>query len=224
MVNMTDFHNSSQATNVTKAIFDRQKELMAKYEGIEEANGLLETHDVPVDIDSYKGQARLKNFAWRVTEELTEALEPLFTREKVEKGSDAYLHMVEEFIDAVHFMAELTILSGLDTEENHMFSFDHCLKQAVLGFNPEANSSLDLVKETMEVIFWMGMAMNCLKNKPWKQTHVTTDEEKYKSFILASGMSLTIILGKFFNIAEQDLLNCYLNKADVNKFRQESGY
>ena len=75
MVNMTDFNNKEHSLNVTKSIFNRQKELMAKYEGIEAKNGLLETPDVPVDIDSYKGQARLKNFAWRVTEELTEALE-----------------------------------------------------------------------------------------------------------------------------------------------------
>ena len=64
---------------------------MAKYEHIEEANGMLETKDVPVDIDSRKGQARLKNFAWRFTEELAEALEP--TEAYVVRGSEIYLQV-----------------------------------------------------------------------------------------------------------------------------------
>ena len=223
MVNMTDFHNKVQAPNPTRAILDRQKELMAKYEGIEEKNGLLETHDVPVDIDSYKGQARLKNFAWRVTEELTEALEPLYGDKDVTPDTDEYTHMMEEFIDAVHFMAELAILSGLDMKENDMFSFKACMDLAN-NTDFRANSAQDLVVETMGIIMNLGLAMNCLKNKPWKQTHVTTDVIKYRYYVLSAARSLTILLGKFFRLVEDDLVNCYLNKADVNKFRQESGY
>lgn len=223
MVNMTDFNNKEHSLNVTKSIFNRQKELMAKYEGIEAKNGLLETPDVPVDIDSYKGQARLKNFAWRVTEELTEALEPLMEKDNIVEGSDEYIHMLEEFIDAVHFMAELTILSGLDKEDNIMFDYEESMK--LRGYKGVGNTTVtQLVLETMDIIMYIGLAMNCLKNKPWKQTHVTTDVDKYNSYILNAGRQLGVVIGKFFKVKGDDLLNCYLNKADVNKFRQESGY
>lgn len=216
MVNMTDFKNDVKTDSPSKVIFTRQKELMAKYEGIEERNGLLETHDVPVDIDSYKGQARLKNFAWRVTEELTEALEPVYTNNfTLAPNSEDYIHTIEEYIDAVHFMAELTILSGLDDQP----IFDIPPKERV-----EINNPFYLVINTMLVIMNLGLAMNCLKNKPWKQTHVTTDVEKYSQYIVNAGKVLTLILRDYFGLQGDKLANCYLNKADVNKFRQESGY
>ena len=213
---MTDFKNDVKTDSPSKVIFTRQKELMAKYEGIEERNGLLETHDVPVDIDSYKGQARLKNFAWRVTEELTEALEPVYANNfTLVPGSDEYVHTIEEFIDAVHFLAELTILSGLDN--NPVFDTNPIEKVSV-------NNPTYLVMNTMTVIMNLGLAMNCLKNKPWKQTHVTTDVEKYSQYIINAGKILTVILRDYFGLYGEGLANCYLNKADVNKFRQESGY
>lgn len=219
MVNMTDFNNKVHSDNVTKSIFDRQRELMSKYEAIEEANGLLETHDVPVDIDSYKGQARLKNFAWRVTEELTEALEPIYVCPEVLKGSEEYVHMIEEYIDAVHFLAELAILSGIDPVEDRIFNYGGIIHESIPNFEPS-----HIVRNTMAVIENLGLAMNCLKNKPWKQTHVTTDEKRYKTYIALAGRSLTLMLYVQFGLQGDDLLNCYLNKADVNKFRQESGY
>lgn len=220
MVNMTDFHNNVQSSNVTKSIFTRQRELMSKYEGIEEKNGLLETHDVPVDIDSYKGQARLKNFAWRVTEELTEALEPLYDGSKVTSTSEAYSHIIEEFIDAVHFMTELMILSGIDPDEYPVYSLTEEEKVSDKGgFEREAT-----LLYTLSVIEALGLAMNCLKNKPWKQTHVLTDKDKYIHYVVEAAVTLKSMLYSQFGLANNDLLNCYLNKADVNKFRQESGY
>lgn len=220
MVNMTDFNNQEKAENVTQAIFNRQKELMSKYEQIEASNGLLETSDVPVDIDSYKGQARLKNFAWRVTEELAEALEPLRYESKVTPTSKAYSHIIEEFIDAVHFMTELMILSGIDPDEYPVYSLTEEEKAShKVGFEKETT-----LLYTLSVIEALGLAMNCLKNKPWKQTHVLTDKDKYINYLTDAAIILKAMLYNQFGLANNDLLNCYLNKADVNKFRQESGY
>ena len=58
-------------------IFKMQHHLMHKeggYDQIESMIGLKQTEDVPVDIQSKQGQARLKDFSWRTTEELTEAM------------------------------------------------------------------------------------------------------------------------------------------------------
>ena len=57
------------------AIFTRQKELMSKYHDIEKRSGLMETEDCPVNLDDKRGQARIKNFSWRIIEEVGEALD-----------------------------------------------------------------------------------------------------------------------------------------------------
>jgi hypothetical protein len=104
--------------DMLEAIFTRQKELMVKYHDIEEANGLLETSDVPVDIHSKEGQQRLKNFAWRVTEELGEAMNTLKNKpwKQTHMLTDVK-HYNEEISDAFHFFIELCILSGIGSKE-----------------------------------------------------------------------------------------------------------
>lgn len=99
-------------------IFCRQRELMEKYEPIERANGLLITDDVPVNIDSAKGQSRLKDFAWRVVEEIGEAMNCLKNKpwKQTQMETDV-LHYKEEIADAFHFFVELCILSGIDHKD-----------------------------------------------------------------------------------------------------------
>ena len=60
-----------------KAIFERQRELMEKYHDIELKSGLLQTEDCPVNLDDKRGQARIKDFSWRITEEVGEALDAI---------------------------------------------------------------------------------------------------------------------------------------------------
>ena len=99
-------------------VFKRQKELMAKYHEIEKKNGLLQTDKVPVDINSHMGQQRLKDFAWRVTEELGEAMNCLKNKPWKQTHFQTDLdHYYEEISDAFHFFIELCILSGLDAED-----------------------------------------------------------------------------------------------------------
>ena len=128
------------------SIFERQKELMEKYHHIESKSGLCQTEDCPVNLDDKRGQARLKDFSWRVTEEVAEAMEALpqmeeaFSRlnglmsqasqasaiefkEKVievqEEMDDIQLHFREELVDALHFLTEKTILEGITPIDIH---------------------------------------------------------------------------------------------------------
>ena len=64
-----------------QAIFTRQKSLMDKYHDIELRSGLLQTEDCPVNLDDKRGQARIKDFSWRVTEERGEALDAKATKD-----------------------------------------------------------------------------------------------------------------------------------------------
>jgi hypothetical protein len=137
-LNVNDANKEEVTGDKLEVIFKRQRELMEKYEPIEHMNGLLLTADVPVNLNDPKGQARLKDFAWRVTEEL-------------------------------------------------------------------------------------GEAMNCLKNKPWKQTHMETDEMHYKEEI-ADAFHFFVELCILSGFTADSLADLYLRKSQVNQFRQRSGY
>lgn len=210
--------------DLLKAIFDRQKSLMGKYHDIELKSGLIQTEDCPVNLDDKRGQARIKDFSWRVTEELGEALDARSNKD----------HYQEELIDGLHFLTELTVLSGKD--------YDSILPQGTPLY--DSDHLEDLVENAKEVIsrrvsqgengysleYWvskfienLGMMCNCLKNKPWKQSMMKTDREAFYSRL--SGVwviYITILVVSGMNA--QDIANIYLKKSQVNQFRQRSNY
>lgn len=116
-MNVKDSEEEKVTGDKLDAIFSRQRELMEKYHHIEKENGLLQTDDCPVNLDDAKGQARLKDFAWRVTEEIGEAMNCLKNKPwKQTQMETDIVHYKEEMADAFHFFIELCILSGFDSE------------------------------------------------------------------------------------------------------------
>lgn len=207
-----------------QAIFTRQKSLMGKYHDIELKSGLLQTEDCPVNLDDKRGQARIKDFSWRVTEELGEALDARSNKD----------HYQEELIDGLHFLTELTILAGKD--------YDSILPQGTPLY--DSDHLEDLVENAREVIsrrasqgengysleYWvskfienLGMMCNCLKNKPWKQSMMKTDREAFYSRLSEVWVIyITILVVSGMNA--QDIADIYLKKSQVNQFRQRSNY
>ena len=160
-------HAKKETTNKEslKSIFERQKELMVKYHDIELKSGLLQTEDCPVNLDDKRGQARIKDFSWRITEEIGEALDAITN----ELGESALLHFHEELIDGLHFLTEMTILTGYDITK------DYTLSDLInLGTVRSSYTLNDLVSDH---VMYLGMMCNCLKNKPWKQTMMKTNKE-----------------------------------------------
>ena len=106
---------AENSEDMLTAIFNGQRKLMEKYHHIEKSVGLLQTEDVPVNLHSHKGQARLKDFAWRITEEIGEAMSCLKNKpwKQTQMETDV-IHYYEELSDALHFFIELCILSGID--------------------------------------------------------------------------------------------------------------
>ena len=118
-------------------IFRRQLELMDKYHVIEQLNGCLQTQDVPVDIQSHCGQQRLKDFAWRITEEIGEAMSCLKNKPwKSTPMQTDVTHYKEEIADAFHFFIELCILSGIGPHDLYELYFR---KSEVNRFRQESN-------------------------------------------------------------------------------------
>lgn len=204
--------------DLLKAIFDRQKSLMGKYHDIELKSGLLQTEDCPVNLDDKRGQARIKDFSWRVTEELGEALDAKANKD----------HYQEELIDGLHFLTELTILAGKDYNTilpiNPVYDEDHLrdlVENAKEVISRKANGHLDFW--VSRFIEQLAMMCNCLKNKPWKQSMMKTDREAFYNRLAEAWVCYITIL-VVSGMGAEDIANVYLKKSQVNKFRIRSAY
>lgn len=119
-----------------EAMFKMQGELIEKYLPIEEKAGFLHIEGVPVDIDDPAGQDRMKETAWRIVEELGEAMNCLKNKPwKQSPLATDQLHFYEELADFFHFSIELFIEAGLDA--NKLFRL-YFLKGQVNKFRQES--------------------------------------------------------------------------------------
>lgn len=206
-------HAKKEKTNKEslRAIFDRQKELMEKYHDIEFKSGLMQTEDCPVNLDDKRGQARIKDFSWRITEEVGEALDAI----ENESSESALLHFHEELVDGLHFLTEMTILTGYDLPEYTT------LKDLIEeGSYRDCYTLNDLVSDH---VMYLGMMCNCLKNKPWKQSMMKTNKENfYKHLKLVWSNYVAILTSQ--DLTEEEITDLYLRKSQVNQFRQRSNY
>lgn len=66
-------------------------------------------------------------------------------------------------------------------------------------------------------------AMNCLKNKPWKQSEVPTDATHYYEE-LADAVHFLVEMFITSGLSARDLAAMYHRKHAVNEFRQRSKY
>lgn len=186
-------------SDIRAAIFARQMELMEKYHEIERRNGLLLYEGFPVDLHNRFAQARLKDFAWRMTEEFTEATEAF------DHGDD---HYFEELIDGLHFLVELMILAGFYPSKPIELQYGEIGTTPFIPYN---------------VIECVGRAMNCLKNKPWKQTHMLTDTDRFHGFLEEAWVAFLGLM-RSEGILPSEIYQLYFRKAQVNSFRQRSNY
>lgn len=204
--------------DLLKGIVLQQTALMAKYTPIEKANGfhVNASQLLPLDLDDRFDQAKLKDFAWRVTEELAEATEAMVKHDTIPQ------HAKEELGDALHFLIELDILSGLDLSGQAQpgeCGLTHLFRM----LQPPVTDRVDIVRGyAYLVIEELGKAMNCLKQKPWKQTHMLTDRAKYHAHLMQA--NLRFFATAFLLMDPKELYDVYCRKKQVNEFRIRSQY
>jgi dimeric dUTPase (all-alpha-NTP-PPase superfamily) len=164
-------------------------------------------------------QMRLKDMFWRATEEFAEALEsvpPYFMEWRDRWDSCPQTrHVMEELVDALHFFVEASIISG----------FEHKRLPSTFYYIvfPPCELVMQLRELCMDVIVEMGLAANCLKNKPWKNTHMETDKQRFMHFMSqAWGAFNALWVSLGFKI--EDVYVLYCKKHTVNQFRQRSNY
>lgn len=229
-MNVQDFESRTAVTeDRLQDIFSKQRLLMEKYEEIEAKNGLLQTHDIPVNLHDRMGQARLKDFAWRVTEELAEA------REAYDIHPELIDHVHEEVADALHFLTELTILSGITPDQvctgivdgypNELpgDSLEQIFHLLTHERTPHPGKPAELHKAMSRTITELGLMCNTLKNKPWKNTHMVTDEHLFRRHLFYTWENF-FVLCIAYGIDAERLDDLYFRKNKVNQFRQKSNY
>jgi hypothetical protein len=116
-------------------IFKRQAELEDQYESIEAANGL--TRPASTDLNDYARQRYLKDAAYRVVEELSEATNCL--KNKPWKSTPVLTdidHHDEEIADAFHFFIRYCINANIDAEKLYKLYFK---KSEVNKFRQRSN-------------------------------------------------------------------------------------
>lgn len=227
MVNVNDFDVAIPAGDMFSTLFGHQHELMLKYHDIEENNLRLHIpHPTSINIDEARCQLRLKEFAWRITEELTEATSCL----TVGMNDQGLIHYLEELIDALHFTIEFDIMagfgpSGLAVYHPQRDMLEHIFEQHPrTALNPKHYDAQRMLRQlTYLAVEKLGEAMNCLKNKPWKSTHMKTDPQRFRSLVVEfNHQFFELLAASGFNAVS--LTKCYLNKNAVNQFRIRSNY
>lgn len=159
--------------DVLGIIFGHQRELMKKYDMIERRNGAVIPDESEVHIDNARTQMRIKDMFWRTTEELAEAAEHLdeinFASWKVDWDKEVYIrHFFEEMADALHFLVEATIWSGYSHDELKTLKFFAYSSSEILQGAVFAHAAEHIQRTMWNMVLHMGLAANCLKNKPWK--------------------------------------------------------
>lgn len=181
-------------------VFTKQAGVMAKYAEIE---GMPEW---PLNVNTRVGQKWFKDFLWRTTEEIAESYEAFIGQDQI--------HTIEELADALHFFTELLILAGFDAKWADTQLWNS--KEVSLSEATVSNAYL-------ESFYWLGMVGNTLKNKPWKQTEMLTDEDKFEQMLSKAFCALINVFHR--NGANDETIHSYYTrKNQVNQFRQKSKY
>jgi dimeric dUTPase (all-alpha-NTP-PPase superfamily) len=124
--------------DLLELIFKKQKQLEDLYHDIESKNlGIELPRSNELDINSHRGQYFLKDLAWRVTEELGEAMNCLKLKPWKSTAQLTDIdHYLEEIVDALHFFIMLMQFSGFDHESAAKY---YLMKNEVNKFRQRSN-------------------------------------------------------------------------------------
>lgn len=80
------------------------------------------------------------------------------------------------------------------------------------------------IKQMMwDVAYHLNISRNFLKNKPWKQTQMTTDVKRFHVSIMEAWLAFFCLLD-FVGMTPDSLFTIYFKKNLINRFRIESAY
>lgn len=148
-------------------------------------------------------QLRIKESAYRLQEELAEVIEA------VRDGNQD--NVEEELVDCLHFLLELSLLANLEIPQSET--------SMSLLFDIPLPGKFDVT----DLIYTIGMAMQCLKNKPWKRTTKDVNIEEFHIRVAGIWVAFGELCGAAGMNAEK-MYEGYFAKHAINEQRQHNGY
>jgi hypothetical protein len=211
------------------SMFAMQGILMDKYGPIERANGHYYPDYPPknIPIDNGQYQHWLKEMFWRVTEEIAEACEELpdlkgdYMRRWDHDNS--LQHFWEELADSLHFLIEASIMVGVNPTDLELLWGEVFLEVDKAGGEHIERNSYNVKLLLMNVILFMGLAANTLKNKPWKVSQMKTDFTVFMVKLMGAWYQLFWFM-HWCGINLPTMYQLYARKHAVNTFRQRTRY
>jgi len=209
------------ATDRLAEIFKRQLEFVKSLEPIYRDNLMFPGY-YPLRLDSRDDQEHFRLLAWRCMEELCEAVECYYEYLDTESYEGKF---AEEMADALHFLIELCIATGV-TEGELVSGYEATI------LNPEVdqlhycfwrigNATEATIPERIgNVGYKLGLAMHQLRQRPWR-----TDDRPTNRTIFVGRMSATwytfVTACKRAKIGPADIYNAYFAKSCINKIRRD---
>lgn len=194
---------------LTTALLREQDGLMNKYKEIEK----LPTW--PLHLDIRENQTIIKDYIARVTEELVEAEEYM---RRINLGEDNLQELMqEELIDALHFYIDVILLVGKDKVRWDM-------EQSNIQMHEPIGLPFGLSDCCNEITYYLFVARNQLKNKPWKQSELPTDKEAFYEWVALAGQWFNIMFYATLGWTKAEIYSNYMKKHTINVFRQDSKY
>lgn len=107
---------------------------------------------------------------------------------------------------------------------NTSFSKGIDVKLLVGAEKYDSNEYLHVYKEMLwDITYHLNISRNFLRNKPWKQSQVFVDEQKYQEELIISFISMMGFFA-FIGLKPLDIFYIYFKKNQVNRFRIRSKY
>lgn len=183
-------------------------QILQRQDALEDHYWSIERRKMKVfDVNDKEGQICIKDFLWRITEEMGEALEALELKESVDK-----VH--EELADGLHFLVGLNIITGRGDIWLDVFNTE--CKYPWDGFPTYPQTCLNFLTKA-------GILGNTLKIKPWKQTPILTDLIYFDRCLRAFNHSYLKVCWSL-GMTPRTLWDYYYRKSEVNLFRIRTKY
>lgn len=197
-------------------IFDRQAAYIKKLEAPMLLNGFL-TPEYPLNLDDRLAQEHLRLLAWRINEEVWEAIREI--QEDIEPSPGKFR---EELADVFHFIVELAIAVGVSANQlQPNLSGEDLLEQSFRYAAEEEPPTLDSFWNLMQVLAALSIMMYGLRQRPWRLDNRPTDVNRLRGDLhTLYNFFIRVCIADL--ITANDLYNIYIGKSAINHRRQET--
>lgn len=115
-------------------------------------------------------------------------------------------------------------LQGLRIPCRMVIKDENLQDEFLRGGRKLSNKHKDVMKIYLwDITYWLQMARNTLKNKPWKQTQMMTDGNIYQNALKQCTIALFKFLA-FVELTPESFYVIYYKKNKINQFRIKSRY